>query len=219
VEPEGSAARSTDRPAALQPLIIAFASKPSATPALGRAAVRGQPDVNHARSHPGLSTMAREPGVPLAGINGVPSAAEERVGGTGNLLTTEVDFQMMVRNSARRVLVGAISGFATIPTVATAGEGPVPEGRLSRSIPAEGDREWNCANWSPDEWVVSTAGGQLAISRRDQKKPPVSFPFDPLPKPGETKEDLAGPSVVRAAFHGYLVGYDEGEFGGGTWPC
>jgi hypothetical protein len=108
-------------------------------------------------------------------------------------------------------------GLTTMATAATAGETPVPVGWISRPIPAEGAPEWNCANWSHDEWVVSTAEGQLTISRHDPNRLLATFPFDPLPQPGETKEDLAGPSVVRATKAGYLVGYDEGEFGGGLY--
>jgi len=103
------------------------------------------------------------------------------------------------------------------PAVAGPGEPVVPLGWVSRPVPASSDSEWTCANWSPDEWSVSTASGRLEISRADSAQRAVSLPFEPLLAPDEDEKYLTRPSVVHAVPGGYLVGYDRGEFGGGLY--
>jgi hypothetical protein len=100
-------------------------------------------------------------------------------------------------------------------SVAHADEPILPAGWVARPIPATGDREWTCANWSADEWIVSAAAGHLEIARAPSARPVVSLPFEPLLAHDE--DSMWRPTVVHAVPGGYLVGYDRGEFGGGLY--
>ena len=123
----------------------------------------------------------------------------------------------MLRRRARTIAAFGIFGVTTSATIARAGEPTAPAGWVSRSIPAASDREWGCANWSRDEWIVSTAAGPLEISHRDPTKPVIALPFKPPPATEEDITKLKGPSVVQAVPGGFLIGYDRGEFGGGLY--
>ena len=123
----------------------------------------------------------------------------------------------MVCRRVRRAVAVAICGFAPMAGVARASEPMVPPGWVSRSLPAVSDREWVCANWSADEWIVSAAAGRLEIARGGRTKPATTLPFEPLPAPEESDTELKKPSVVQPVRGGYLVGYNRGEFGGGLY--
>jgi hypothetical protein len=132
-----------------------------------------------------------------------------------NLASIMMSSVSMVPRNGRAVLALAIISLEAMPSVAHAGEPILPAGWVARPIPATRDREWTCANWSEDEWLVSAAAGHLEITRAPSVRRVVALPFEPLLAPDE--DSMRRPTVVHAVPGGYLVGYDRGEFGGGLF--
>jgi len=101
------------------------------------------------------------------------------------------------------------------PTVSSDLSLPAPEGWVLYPSPRAESPALRCANYSMREWRVTTEGENLTIrldTRRDHQ--------DPLP-PEITSGNVAAGSkgdrrVIRVE-DGWLVGLDEGEFGGALW--
>jgi hypothetical protein len=74
------------------------------------------------------------------------------------------------------------------------------------------EQELRCTDYSENFWSVSLIDGRI--------KPvpcPVRQHVDPLPFDYEAGKDRSGNRHVQRLLDGWLVGFDDGEFGGGLW--
>jgi hypothetical protein len=81
------------------------------------------------------------------------------------------------------------------------------------SGPFEDNSPLECANYSPNEWRVEAVSGQLRITDVGNSRPRKAvFP----PKFAPTKE-MIGRALTLKVGNGWLLGFNDGEFGGGLW--
>jgi hypothetical protein len=92
-----------------------------------------------------------------------------------------------------------------------------PAGWVVRSVPASRSEEWQCANWSKDEWAVSADQGKVEIARRSPEAGAVRLPFTPELAQGEAPNTFRGVTAVQSVSDGFLAGFNRGEFGGGLY--
>lgn len=77
-----------------------------------------------------------------------------------------------------------------------------------------------CANSAMEEWyIISIEKGRIVASKRQLPLEPLwhghSLPF--LIKPDSDERDLNGHRYVHRVDNGYLIGFNQGEFGGAIW--
>jgi hypothetical protein len=95
-----------------------------------------------------------------------------------------------------------------------------PSGWSQYPKPGLESKDRLCGNYSLREWLVSFEEEQLKIRQRPlpylYRKD--SLPFEIALKKNKDQEDgLNGQRVVYKVDDGWLVGFDEGEFGGSLW--
>jgi len=110
---------------------------------------------------------------------------------------------------------------ACLGVVATLGGATEPSDPLSDWIqvppPEPGGPSWYCDNYSPSHWEVSETP---SLSFRAVEDPATGRRQDPLPfelTADPSDHDLDGDRLVRRLANGWLVGFDNGEWGGGLW--
>ena len=93
---------------------------------------------------------------------------------------------------------------------------PAPAGWVLYTFPDDPDSSvLLCAGFSEREWQVSPDGDGVKISSYQEKLSQDPLPFDV--KLEDDAAGLAGYRHTKRVSDGWLVGFDEGEFGGSLW--
>ncbi len=88
----------------------------------------------------------------------------------------------------------------------------LPEGWIQAPSSKDNSALWECAGLA-GSWVVSESHGPLAVTELDvEQEEEVAVP----PYLKLSKEMKGRKSLLRTA-NGWLIGFDDGEFGGGLW--
>jgi hypothetical protein len=95
-------------------------------------------------------------------------------------------------------------------------QSPFPAGWSLFPTPAENSDALLCANVSRQEWQVSLSDtGTVQIAQRPQRPrgiPPLELPPGTIKQPG-----MAGYESLLKTQNGWLLGFDQGEWGGSLW--